>query len=243
MVFQWLILKLRVHKLNQYDFEMKEKLLALLVAKFIGVSEATLERIATKKAGSISDETQLQSVVDGIDFGVILQSEKDATITEANKKAIENYEKKHGIKDGKAVVVTPEDTPPAPTDIASIVAAAVSKAIEPLQSKVELFEKQKTSEQLNSIARAKLKEKSIPESFVDTINIESEDQVETFITGVETRYNSFIQEQINNGRYVDKPVYGKGGGEKTVEEYTKLMNGESTHSNAVVDLGLNSKDE
>ena len=63
---------------------MKEKLLALLVAKFAGVPEAMLEGIATKKAGSVSDEAQLQSIADGIDFGQV--------------PAIKRGQKDHGIK-------------------------------------------------------------------------------------------------------------------------------------------------
>ena len=39
---------------------MKEKILALLKTKFPGVDEATLSRIAEKKAVGVTDESQLQ---------------------------------------------------------------------------------------------------------------------------------------------------------------------------------------
>ena len=37
---------------------MKEKLLALLKTKFVGVDDAILDRIATKKAENVTDEAQ-----------------------------------------------------------------------------------------------------------------------------------------------------------------------------------------
>ena len=109
---------------------MKEKLLALLVAKFAGVPEATLERIASKKAGSVSDESQLQSIADGIDFAQVLQSEVDSRITDANKKS--SSELRNPARSGKWAslfrrIQTPSTTPPAnPNDLAAIVAQAIA---------------------------------------------------------------------------------------------------------------------
>ena len=144
---------------------MKEKLLALLVAKFAGVPEATLERIATKKAGSVTDESQLQSIVDGIDYGQIVQSEVDSKITDANKKAIQNYETAHKLKDGKPVKDQEPGKDPDPNkdDIAAIVAAAVKTAVEPLNQKLSAFEGQKTTETRLQQLEGKLKD--VPETF------------------------------------------------------------------------------
>ena len=217
---------------------MKEKLLALLVAKFAGVPEATLERIASKKAGSVSDESQLQSIADGIDFAQVLQSEVDSRITDANKKAVQNYETQHGLKDGKPVQANPNPstTPPAnPNDLAAIVAQAIA----PLAQKLEAFEKAKSAETYISSARAKLKEKGIPESFVGSIAVESEEQIEQFVSAQEARFIAFKQEQINSGNWVDKPnASSQNAAERSVDDYVKIMDGGTATKVGTVDLGV-----
>lgn len=192
---------------------MKEKLLALLIAKFAGVSKATLERIAEKKAGSVTDESQLQSIADGIDFGQIVQSEVDSKVTESNKKAIQNYETTHKLKDGKPVEQDPpKGDPPKPDDIAAIVANAVKTAVEPLQQKIEGFEKKETQTGYLGKLKTSLGEKKIPESFWSkrTLTIESDEQLSTVSTEIETDWNSFRQEQINAGVMIDKPASSGG---------------------------------
>ena len=193
---------------------MKEKLLALLVAKFAGVSEAMLEGIATKKAGSVSDESQLQSIVDGIDFGQVLQSNLDSKITDSNKKAIQNYEATHKLKNGKPVENPNPDPNPGgdPNDIATIVANAIKTAVEPLQQKIDGFEKEKHQETYISKAKVQLKGKNVPDSFWSKRNvvIESDDQLETVVSEIETDWTTFRQEQIDAGVMIDKPASSSG---------------------------------
>lgn len=187
---------------------MKEKLLALLVAKFAGVPKATLERIAEKKAGSVTDEAQLQSITDGIDYGQIVQSEVDSKITEANKLAVLNYEKKHNLKEGKPVST---DTVPGnqiPDDISTIVANAVKTAVQPLQEKISSFEKKETFNTYLGRVKSTLSEKKIPESFWSkrALNVESDEQLTAVVTEIETDWTTFRQEQINAGVMIDKPA-------------------------------------
>lgn len=196
---------------------MKEKLLALLVAKFAGVSKATLERIAEKKAGSVTDEAQLQSIADGIDYGQIVQSEVDSKITEANKLAVLNYEKKHNLKEGKPVSTEPPapgnpNPNPNPDDISTIVANAVKAAVQPLQDKISLFEKKETQNSYLSRVKNTLSEKKIPESFWSkrALNVESDEQLTALVTEIETDWTTFRQEQINAGVMIDIPKNSEG---------------------------------
>lgn len=94
-----------------------EQILAGLKTKFQGVEDATLQRIASKKAEGVTDESKVNSIVDGISFQDVLTSYGDYRADGAQKTAITNYEKKHNIKDGKPVEETkPQPTPtPAPT--------------------------------------------------------------------------------------------------------------------------------
>lgn len=82
---------------------MKEKLLALLKTKFHGVDDAILDRIATKRAENITDESQLPAISEGINFQDVLQSYGDYRAGDASQTAVRNYEKRHNLKDGKPV--------------------------------------------------------------------------------------------------------------------------------------------
>lgn len=94
-----------------------EQILAALKTKFQGVEDATLQRIASKKSEGVTDESKVNSIVEGISFQDVLKSYGDYRADGAQKTAISNYEKKHNIKDGKPVEETKPQQPqtPAPT--------------------------------------------------------------------------------------------------------------------------------
>ena len=54
-----------------------EQILAGLQQKFTGVDTAILTRIATKKAEGVTDETKVNSIVEGISFSDVLNSYGD----------------------------------------------------------------------------------------------------------------------------------------------------------------------
>ena len=83
-----------------------EQILAGLQQKFTGVDTAILTRIATKKAEGITDETKVNSIVEGISFSDVLNSYGDFRAGDASKTAVSNYEKKHNLKDGKPIETT-----------------------------------------------------------------------------------------------------------------------------------------
>ena len=94
-----------------------EQILAALKTKFQGVEDATLQRIASKKSEGVTDESKVNSIIEGISFQDVLNSYGDYRADGAQKTAISNYEKKHNIKDGKPVEETKPQQPqtPAPT--------------------------------------------------------------------------------------------------------------------------------
>lgn len=95
-----------------------EQILAGLKTKFQGVEDATLQRIASKKAEGVTDESKVNSIVEGISFQDVLTSYGDYRADGAQKTAVSNYEKKHNIKDGKPIEEPkPQDPPtdPKPT--------------------------------------------------------------------------------------------------------------------------------
>ncbi|WP_099465173.1 hypothetical protein [Parabacteroides provencensis] len=148
---------------------MKEKILALLKTKFPGVDEATLIRIAEKRATGVTDESQLQTIADGVGFQDVLNSYGDFRANGAVASAVANYEKKHGLKDGKPIENTTITTQQQTTteqqpDMAKIIADAVANAVKPLSDKLSQFETEKAQATRQEQVLAKAKEYGIPES-------------------------------------------------------------------------------
>ena len=82
---------------------MRKEILDALKAKFPGVSDAILGRIADKLAKTATTAEQVATAVEGVTFQQVLESYGDSRATEAQQTAVSNYEKKHGLKDGKQV--------------------------------------------------------------------------------------------------------------------------------------------
>ena len=147
---------------------MKEKILALLKTKFPGVDEATLIRIAEKKATGVTDESQVQTIADGVSFQDVLNSYGDFRANGAVSSAVTNYEKKHNLKDGKPIETTTTTTQHQTTeqqpDMAKIIADAVSAAVEPLSDELAQFKAEKSQATRQEQILAKAKEYGVPES-------------------------------------------------------------------------------
>lgn len=85
---------------------MKESILKALKAKFPGVNANILDRIAAQLAKTVTAEDQVATAVEGVtkDFIDVIEAYGDSRATDAQKSAVQNYEAKHGLKDGKKVV-------------------------------------------------------------------------------------------------------------------------------------------
>lgn len=75
-----------------------EQILAGLQQKFPRVDTAILTRVATKKAEGVTDETQVNSILEGISFQEVLTSYGDFRAGDARITAVANYEKKHNMQ-------------------------------------------------------------------------------------------------------------------------------------------------
>ena len=202
---------------------MKEKLLALLKTKFAGVPDATLDRIATKKAETVTDENQLQTIADGVTYGEILQSEVDNRVTSATKSAISNYEKKHSLKDGKPVTQDPpkKDEPKLPDDApawAKEMFGTMQKKNSELEKQLSGFKQSKTTETLQQTVNDRLlkevtgeKDQKLLKSWLKgrTIDINSEDEVDTVVSSLKDGFTGFKQDVTNAGVQIDPPSGGQ----------------------------------
>lgn len=90
---------------------MKQQILESLKAKFEGVSDAILSRIADKLAKTATTAEDVETAVAGVTFQQVLESYGDSRATEAQQSAVTNYEKKHNLKDGKPIEQKQEPKP------------------------------------------------------------------------------------------------------------------------------------
>ena len=91
---------------------MKQQILDALKAKFEGVSDAILGRIADKLAKTVTNAEDVETAVAGVSFQQVLESYGDSRATESAQSAVKNYESKHNLKDGKPIE---KQEPPKPT--------------------------------------------------------------------------------------------------------------------------------
>ncbi len=159
-----------------------EQILAALQQKFSGVDTAILSRIANKKGEGVTDESKVNSIVEGIGFQDVLNSYGDFRADGAASTAVKNYERKHNLKDGKPVdEPTPTPTPPKePQDIAKLIAEAVSAAVSPLSDKLTQFEAAKAKETRGEQILAKAKEYGIPDTIAKRYAIPDDADLDSY---------------------------------------------------------------
>lgn len=203
---------------------IQELILAGLQHKFTGVDIAVLTRIATKKAEGVTDETKVNSIVEGISFSDVLNSYGDFRANTAVTSAVSNYEKKHGLKDGKPIEIEkPVEKPvekPA-DDMATIIANAVSAAVKPLSDKLTQFETEKAQVTRQEQILAKAKEYGIPETFAKRYAIPEDADLDTY-------FKDAKQELANVGfSGVTPPESAETKIEKEAESIAKMINEET----------------
>ena len=88
-----------------------------LKTRFEGISESVLDRMAKKIAKTATTAEEVKSTVEEVTIQQIIDAEGDRRATDAQKTAVANYERKHGLKDGKTIEPSdpnePKDTPDA----------------------------------------------------------------------------------------------------------------------------------
>ena len=166
---------------------IQELILAGLQTKFSGVDTATLTRIANKKAEGVTDASQVPTIVEGVGFTDVLNSYGDFRANTAVTSAVTNYEKRHGLKDGKPIEnPNPQPTPspapqPAPQDdMAKIIADAVSAAVKPLSDELASFKAEKSQATRQEQILTKAKEYGIPETFAKRYAIPDDADLDTY---------------------------------------------------------------
>lgn len=161
----------------------------------------------------------------------------------AAKKAIEDYEKQHNLKDGKVIEQKkPEETktddlPPA----VKALIEAQGKQISELTGVVNKLANSVTTSQKQSSAAALFKEAKLPEKWLSRIDVNSEKSVEDQIKELQEEWaelrQSVIDDQVETGNYRPNQYVPK---ERTEKEWADFMNKENETSKdaSVASLGL-----
>lgn len=200
---------------------MKTKILELLKTKFTGVQDSVLSRIADKLAKTALTEDTATTAVEGVTIQTVIDSYADSRVGEATNTAVANYEKKHGIKDGKPTT----EPQPGGGEPQSEIAKIVAEALKPLQAKIATFESGKTTETRRSVLEAKLAEAKAPEAFknqtlkfIDKMNF-TDEEFATYTDEVIANAATLVQDTTNLGlANQHQPFSSVGGGTKTVIE-------------------------
>ena len=200
-----------------------EQILAGLQQKFSGVDTATLTRIATKKAEGVTDETKVNSIVEGISFQDVLTSYGDFRAGDARITAVANYEKKHNLKDGKPIE-NPNPEPPKPEpkpdekpDIAKLIADGIAAGIKPFSDKLAAFEAKEAQAQRNAQISSVAKKYGIPDFMLKDRTIPENTDLDTYMKDVK-------QEMTNAGFQFNKsPETAEQKLEKETSEFAKMI--------------------
>ncbi len=232
---------------------MFEKILAGLKTKFAGVDPKILERIAKKKTETTTTEEEVKTVVDGVTFQSIIESEGDRRANEAQSTAISNYEKKHKLKDGKSIEQQepPKQNEP-PTGGASDEVKAMFEKMEQENKAMReqlngiLHEKQGNQrkakyEALFDGASDKLKERYLRN--YERLSFKDDDDFNGWLDTQKPFIESDIKEEKASGAVGNPPLGGRRKPGDTVDPaVTAYLNNEATResqTSSPVIIGLN----
>lgn len=221
---------------------MNKEILDALKAKFEGVSDAVLSRIATKLAKTATTTEQITTAVEGVTIQQIIDSYADSRATEATQTAVQNYETKHGLKDGVKVGTAGGGTPVTQTQNAvqpqinlqggaetvPTWAQALINSNKQLTERLSAMETERTTTtrktQLSSVI-AKLPEnlrKPYERTALDSL---TDQQFSTLLSEITTEVDGIASSLQSKGAVFGRPAAtnGTGNGTELSEEQQKLI--------------------
>lgn len=190
----------------------KDKILAKLKEKFPGLPNQLLGLLVDKLSPKVTEETQIEGVVNELDnspipvkeYADFLQRESDRRVTDAEKE----WKKKTTTTNTQT---NNDDQKPDDKKDSS------DAQLKALSDRLAAFEAKEQKERLQASLTKKLAEKKIPAAFAKGRSVESEDQLETLLTEIETDYLEVKQTMVNEGNTTSLPL-GSAGRTDNVEQ-------------------------
>ena len=202
-----------------------DEITALLTNKFAGVRKDGLAHIARLIALQATTQEEAQALIDKMDADKVTETVReyrknvDKEVTDATKTHEANLKKKFEFKEkggqpdksGNTGNTKPDD----PSDVASIIKAAVAEAVKPLQEKLAGFEGEQVTKTRLQTLEGKLKD--MPENFKAKVmkdfkrmNFEDDESFSEYLTETESDIAAFNQELADRGLgQQPKPLMGK----------------------------------
>ena len=202
-----------------------DEITALLTNKFAGVRKDGLAHIARLIALQATTQEEAQALIDKMDADKVTETVReyrknvDKEVTDATKTHEANLKKKFEFKEkggqsdesGNPGNTKPDD----PSDVASIVKAAVAEAVKPLQEKLAGFEGEQVTKTRLQTLEGKLK--NMPENFKAKVikdfrrmNFDNDESFSEYLTETESDIAAFNQELADRGLgQQPKPLMGK----------------------------------
>lgn len=188
---------------------MNEKILLSLKTKFAGVQENVLNRVAKKLSETVTSEDQIETAVAGVEFQQVLDMYGDSRANEAQTSSVLNYEKKHGLVNGKSLIKDKKPETQDDDDTPKWAKPFLEKLSTLEQSQAELAKAGKRMTMETRI-EAKLKEKGIPLNFMKGIQLSDDTEFDTVVSQIEADFIEVKQELLNSGVVIDKPKAASG---------------------------------
>jgi hypothetical protein len=179
---------------------MKEKILAALKTKYAnkGFSAKTLEGIAENLAATVTEESNIQTAVDGLE-GVmnVMQAEGDRRANEATAKAKADAEKAKTPPENNTETPPVDSTKDVPEWAKTLTDTlnSISKELNGLKAeKVTASRKQLLESKLQNVNPAF--KATVLENF-ELMRFDSEDTFNTFLSNTEAKAKDFIQAETD----------------------------------------------
>ena len=196
---------------NPNQSKMKTKLVEGLKIKFPGIQDSIIIRIADKLAKTVTTEDQVETAIEGTTIQQVIDSYADSRATEATATAVNNYEKKHSIKDGKSIVAEPAKTDPTGVDEPPTWAKAIIDQNKILAEKLLNIEGQKvTTERITKLREAL---DGAPQNLIGRFEKDmpkdlNDEQFTEWMDGVKADVEPIITALVQKGVIINPPASG-----------------------------------
>ena len=204
---------------------MKEKLFALLVAKFAGARKDGLTQLARALSLQVATDEEAQALVDKLTkeqvdgFIKELRADVDKEVTESNKTFEGNLKKRYELVEKKGEPgKTDEPTPDNPASIQDTIKAAIAEAIKPFQEKLTALEQgnvaksrlQQLNDKLSTCKDEAFKAKALKD--FARMKFDSDDEFNEYLTETESDVTTVNQNLANAGLVEQgQPIFGTPG--------------------------------
>ena len=205
-----------------------------LKTRFEGISESVLDRMAKKIAKTATTAEEVKSTVEEVTIQQIIDAEGDRRATDAQKTAVANYERKHGLKDGKTIEPSapnePTDTPDAkvPEDMPQW-AKAIVETNAKLQQQLSAMSSERITndrkQQLSAVVEQLPEHLQKPYARMKLDGL-SDEEFKTTLEDVKTEVGGIVDNLKQSGLVFARPLAGE---KKDAQELSKAQLEAITH--------------